>query len=282
MFGPSNKKIHFFDLDNTLWRISGQVWVIDRESPDKPLLKLDNTDTVKIQNNLYKRDNLKVEYNENSYYISQDIFDKVSKKKKLDIDRLGLSWIEFYDDYYINHNEVKFLLGNIKHLSGSGDKICLLSGRAHLDRHEIVIGKLKDKLREMGLEVWKTYFVSDRMHDKYDVSMAIKKSNILLEHMVGLKMANNSFQLLKQDWFSDVLFYDDEFTNIDYANDLQALLDDILTNTKDEEVKKVVVDRVTNNTLKLTTNMVTNNEINRFKTNVLTLKLPVTYGFTKK
>ena len=79
MFGPSNKKIHFFDLDNTLWRISGQVWVIDRESPDKPLLKLDNTDTVKIQNNLYKRDNLKVEYNENSYYISQDIFDKVSK-----------------------------------------------------------------------------------------------------------------------------------------------------------------------------------------------------------
>lgn len=278
MFKPDNRTIHFFDLDNTLWRTGNRVWLIDKERPHEPLFRLEPREVNKIVNNLYKKDGVHIEYNESTYHVSKELFDKANKKRKLMPDRLGLSWIEYSDEQYISNCEVKFLLGNITHLEGTTDPVCLLTGRAHLDRHDILLGKLKEKLSDLGITVWKSYFVSDKMHEKHDLGISIRKSIILLEHLTGLKIKDGKFVPVMQDWFTDVAFYDDEYMNIDHANNLQGLLEDTLSNTQDTQVRQIVMQRLHDHQLRITTNMVSNNELNRFSTTVTTLHKPLTYG----
>jgi len=45
---PKIKPIHFFDLDNVLWKVDTKVWVIDKESSEKPILKIDNFEINRI------------------------------------------------------------------------------------------------------------------------------------------------------------------------------------------------------------------------------------------
>ena len=106
---PNDKSMHMFDLDGTLWNIETKVWVLDKEESHKPIIRLDSYEINKILSGLYKSDGLKIEYNGSEYYISHEIFDKINKKKRITIERLGLSWIEFYDENYINNSKTKFL-----------------------------------------------------------------------------------------------------------------------------------------------------------------------------
>ena len=34
------KTIHFFDLDGTLWNVDGNAWIINKNKPSKPIIKL--------------------------------------------------------------------------------------------------------------------------------------------------------------------------------------------------------------------------------------------------
>lgn len=273
---PNNKNIHFFDLDGCLWSVDSKVWIVDKEEPDKPLLKLDKIDMNKILNGLYKGEDLKIEYNDEEYFISNDIYNKIRKKKNLPIERLGMSWIEYIDPKYINKNNPKFLLHNIQHLRGTDDLICIITGRSNRDRHAKILNQLRLTLKDYGLEIYKIYFVSDKFFMRQNETIAMNKANILIEHMVGLKTEDNKFAPLKQDWFSNIYFYDDELQNIDYANDVQLLLDRILKST-DDELFNIVTKRLKENQINLTTNLVTNNLTNLFKTNTVTLKEPTKY-----
>ncbi len=270
---PNDKRLHMFDLDGVLWDIDSRVWVIDKEESHKPILRLDKKETNKILSGLYKKDNLKIEYNGGEYFISNTLFDRVSKKYRLPIERFGLSWIEFYDDTYINNTKSKFLFKNINHLRNNNEKICLLTGRSHRERHANILNQLRIKLLDLGIEIYKIYFVADKFYNKLDDSISLNKVHILLEHLVGLKIEDGSFKPFKQDWYNDVYFYDDEIMNIDYANDIQKILDRVLKNT-DDDLFKLVVERLNNNKIVLHTNLVTNNEINIFETKEIVLKSP--------
>lgn len=273
---PNNKNIHFFDLDGTLWNIDSKVWILDKEEPHKPIIRLDKFETNKIVTGQYKKDNQKICYNGDEYYISHKIYDKIRKKKNLPIERLGISWIEFYDNTYINNTKSKFLFNNIKHLRGTDDLVCILTGRAHRDRHPKILNELRLKLQDIGIEIYKIYFVSDKFYNKINDEVSLNKSHILIEHLVGLKIENGKFMPLKQDWFNNIYFYDDERTNIYYANDIQKLFDRVLKNT-DDDLFKMVINRLNNHNTVLNNNLITNNDINRFETTQIVLKSPTRY-----
>jgi len=268
-----NNNIHFFDLDGTLWRIDSKVWIIDKEEPHKPIIRLDSFETSRVISGLNKKDNLKVQYNGEEYFISNDLFNKIQKKQRIPIERLGISWIEFYDDNYLNNTKSEFLFKNIRHLRNNNQFICLLTGRAHRERHADILNILRKKLKDIGIEIYKIYFVADKFYYKADENVALNKVHVLLEHLVGLKIEDGMFKPYKQDWYKDVYFYDDEKMNIDYANDIQMVLDRVLKNTEDE-LFKMVIERLNNNKLVLHTNLVTNNEVNLFERKEIVLKIP--------
>lgn len=273
---PNSKNLHFFDLDGTLWNIDCKVWIIDKEEPHKPIIRLDNFETNKIISGFYIKDNQKVEYNGENYFISNDLFNEINKKKKLPIERIGISWIEFNDEKYINNTKVTFLFNNIRHLRNKDEYICLLSGRSHRERHAEILNTLRKKLQDIGIEIYKIYFVSDKFHYRHDENISLNKLNILIEHLIGLKIDEGKFKSYKQDWFSNIYFYDDEKMNIDYANDVQKIFDRVLKNT-DDELFKLIMDRLSKNKMTLTNNLITNNEINPFETTKVTLKSPSKY-----
>lgn len=273
---PINKKLHFFDLDGVLWSIDSKVWVIDKEEPSKPIMKLDNFEINKILSGLYIKEDLKIEYNNENFFISEHLFNKIKKKKNIDIERLGLSWIEFYDKKYINNAKTKFLLKNINHLKETEDIICILTGRAYRDRHADILNSLRIMLLDIGIDIYKIYFVSDYFNIKHTEEISLRKSHILLEHMVGIKIEENKFVSKKQDWYNEIYFYDDEKMNIDYANDIQILFDRIMKKT-DDELFLNIVKRIKKYNLVLYTNLVTNNELNRFETIKIKLLEPVKY-----
>jgi len=273
---PNNKPIHMFDLDGTLWDIDSRVWILDKEESHKPIIRLDSFELNKILNGLYKSDGLKVEYNGQEYFISKDIFNRVNKKKRLPIERLGLSWIEFYDDKYINNSKSTFLFNNIRHLRNKLDYICLLTGRSHRERHAKILNELRKKLMDIGIDIYKIYFVSDKFHYRQTEDISLNKVHVLLEHLVGIKIEDGKFVPFKQDWYNDVYFYDDEKMNIDYANDIQNIFDRLLKNT-DDDLFKVIIDRMSKNEIVLNTNLVTNNEVNLFETTKIILKSPTKF-----
>jgi len=273
---PNNKKMHVFDLDGTLWNIETKVWILDKEEPHKPIIRLDNYEINKILSGLYKSDGLKIEYNGSEYYISNDIFNKVTRKKRIPIERLGLSWIEFYDENYINNTKTTFLFKNINHLRNKGEYITLLSGRSNRERHAIILNELRKKLMDIGIEIYKLYFVSDKFYYKHDETISLNKVHRLLEHLIGLKIEDGKFVSFKQDWFNKVYFYDDEKINIDYANDVQTIFNRLLLQT-DDDLFKLIIERIKSNEIVLINNLVTNNEVNLFETTEVKLSEPDRY-----
>jgi len=268
--------INFFDLDGVLWETNSKIWIIDKENPVKPIIRLDKSESTNILMGIYFKDDLKIEYNGEEYFISQDIMNKIQRKKKLSIERLGLSWIEFYDSKYINNTKIKYLLNNIKHLRNENNYICILTGRAYQDRHAKILNSLRLSLLDIGIDIYKIYFVSKRFHFKHTEEISLNKSHILLEHMIGLKIEDGKFVPKKQDWYSEVHFYDDNKMNIDYANDIQVLFDRIMKKT-DDELFTTIIDRVENNPIKLVTHLVTGNSVNRFSSSELYLTEPVRF-----
>lgn len=270
-----NGEIHFFDLDGTLWNIHFNVWVIDKEKPHKPIIKLGNYETHKILNGLYIDHGNKIDYNGETFFISNELLEKIQKKRKIDLDRLGLSWIEALNTEYINNSKINYLLYNINHLKN--ENIIILTGRSNRRSNADILNKLRLKLKEKDIDIFKIYFVGDKFFKRHNNSISINKTRVLLEHLVGVQIEDGEFIKIKQDWFDTIYFYDDEIQNINYANDINKYLNDVLQKTTDVEIKDIVLKRIEENDLLLINNLVTNNQANLFKTYSIKLIIPAKF-----
>jgi len=272
-----NKAIHFFDLDRTLWSIDTTIWIIEKSNPSKPLIKLSKKDTTYILAGIYKNDEHTIEYNGKSFWISEDMFGKIQKKRKnIELEDLGVSFIEKTNPEY--YNNVKFFIENIRHLSGVEDiDIGILSARYSVDNDNEVLKVLKDKLSELGLEIKKFYYTGDSFDLKNTTKAPIDKMKILLEHMAGFHIEDDKFIPIKQNFYQEVHFYDDENQNINVANDVQEFFEEYLKKTEDEVFNRISK-RVGEQSPTLFTHLITNNQLNRFETTEITLSQPIKFS----
>lgn len=270
------KEIAFFDLDGTLWNIKNEdVWIIDKEKPYKPVVILNSLEFSLIKAGKYVKDELPLEYNGQKYFISKDLFELIKKKSKSEnIERFGISFIPLIRKEILDKREIDVLVHNIEHLRYN--KFCdigLLTARSNQKNHSELINKLRLELKKYGIEIAKIFFVGGGHHTDVDPR---NKVFVLLEHLIGLKIKDNRFISIKQDWYKKVSFYDDDHKNIDAANDIQSTLEELLRRT-DDELFRIVIDRVKSFPLKLETNLVVDNEVNRFKKTSITLREPLRF-----
>jgi hypothetical protein len=271
------REVHFFDLDHTLWRMDFHAWVIDKEKPHRPIIKITAHELTMIQSGVYKKDNLPIKYNDEIYFISQVLMDKIQKKRKIPLENLGLSLIEMKSKDYIENAPLKILLNNIRHLAGQKEtKIVLLTGRPRQALHDKVLNHLRLALRDIGLSFYKIYFVGQKFHSEPADIISLRKCEVLLEHLIGLKIKEGKFVSIQQDAFEKVYFYDDMLQNIYEANNIQTIFDEIFRKTEDELALKIINKRLQEN-LYLVTNLVGSNELNRFQTTVVKLITPAKF-----
>lgn len=270
------KEIAFFDLDGTLWNIKNDdVWVIDKEKPYKPLIIIDKIQFSLINNGQFKNDNLPLKYNGQIYYISKELFDKLKKKSGSEnIERFGISFIPTVRKEILDKRELDILYYNIEHFRyNKFVDIGLLTARSNQRNHSELINRLRLELKKIGIDISKIFFVGNGDHSNVDLN---KKVYILLEHIIGLKIKNGKFISIKQDWYKKVSFYDDDIKNIECANNIQTIFEDLLKKT-DDDLFKIIIERIKNFELKVETNLVSNNELNKFKKNTIIIKVPIIF-----
>jgi len=271
-------EIHIFDLDSTLWETNSYVWVINKENPSKPIVKISQQEMELINTGIYKKDNILIDYNDKRYFISKDLHNKIQKKRRIPIDKLGLSFTEFTTKNKIDESDLKFITHNIIHLSHKSHSIILLTGRSNRSLHESLLNKLRLELKKLGIDIYKIYFINDATtYNRYVNETAENKTRILLEHLIGLKINDDRFIAIKQDPFETIHFYDDDLNNMNYANNIQAYLEDVTRNTTNDELFEMVIDRIRDKNLILKNHLVSNNLTNRFKTTEVKLVLPTKY-----
>lgn len=271
-----NKELAMFDLDNTLWYIKSDIWIIDKNKPSEPVLKISPIEFALIRSGIYVNDDILIEYNGESFFISRDMMERILRKKKIRLGNIGISYSEFFDDDILNKKEVQLLLNNIKHLIGKNIEIGILTARSDRNKHANLLNKLRVKLKEYGLQIDKIYFVSESIRAiGYQDKIIYDKNRILLTHLIGLDIEDNHFVPIKKDCYNKVYFYDDVKSNIMNINNLQEYFDFLVRNSADDCIE-YINNRLQNNLI-LVNNLITNNELNPFETTIIKLNSPIKF-----
>jgi len=274
----ANKEIAYFDLDNTLWYIKSDVWLIDKNKPSIPILKISPIEFTLIKSGIYIKDDLPIDYNGETFFISHDMLDRAQRKhRNIRLLNLGISYVEYFNEEILNNKDVQLLLNNIKHLIGKDIEIGVLTARSDRKKHSNLLNKLRIKLKEYGLEITKIYFVSESIRSiGFNDKIIYDKNKVLLEHLIGLTIEDKHFVPIKKDAYTTVYFYDDIKSNFMSANNLQDYFDFLVRNSDDECIE-YINNRFQTNKLQLVNNLVSNNTVNPFETNIIELKTPIKY-----
>ena len=272
----NNSELAMFDLDNTLWYIKSDVWIIDKNKPSEPILKISPVEFALIKSGIYVKDDILIEYNGEIFYISKDMMERIERKKKIRLGNIGISYSEFFDDDILNKKEVQLILNNIKQLIGKNIEIGILTARSDRKKHATLLNKLRLKLKEYGLEIDKIYFVSESIRAiGYQDKLIYDKNKILLSHLIGLDIDENSFIPIKKEAYNKIYFYDDIKSNIMNANNLQDYFDFLVRNSDDDCLE--FINKRLESDLILVNNLITNNELNPFEITTIKLKQPIKF-----
>ncbi len=276
-----SKKIEWFDLDGTLWRCDAKWWIIDKTKPDVPLLRISQEEGYLYSSGFYLKDDHRIFYNGMEAWLSNDIFDKIQKIKKIPNTRLGISYREFNDISYLTkqaHN-LTIMIKNIEHLSNHSDDvtIALLTARGNKKGHEVLLNKLKEELHnsKINIKIDKIYFANDIDTVRHNGSTPEKKAMIILEHIIGYRIQNNKFIEVKQEKYDYNVLYEDEIANINAVKDIKIFLQRFLNNTKKTmpHLSEEIINDINSRNIFIETNQVTTNTVNPFLTHKFKLEI---------
>jgi len=264
---------NFFDI-NTLITTNSKVWIVDRDKPNKPILRITKSDFNLIKKGVYKKDNIKFEMQGESYWISKDLFDQIkikSKNQNLNISKLAFSMQEFMNKDIIENNDFTIHLENIRHLKNTSGDIYIICSKNTKNNYELVISKLEDKLKEIGLVVKNYYYISETFYNRDEDDINNKKVRLLIQHLIGMKTDGDKFSHTEITKYDVINFYDDEARVIELAKNANNVLQFLIENSEDlvkDRVKEVLKQDV----CELVINQVTFNKVNLFVTSKVELQ----------
>lgn len=260
-----SNKAFFFDI-NSLITTNSKVWIVDRDKPNNPLLRISKSDFNLIKKGVYKKDNIKFEMQGDSYWLSKDLFDQIkikSKNKNINISRLAFSMQEFMNKEIIENNDFTIHLENIRHLKNTSGDIYIICSKNTKNNYELIISKLEDKLKEIGLVVKNYYYISETFYNRDEDDINNKKVRLLLQHLIGFKSDGDKFSHTEITKYDVVSFYDDELRVIELAKNVNNVLYFLIENSEDL-VKDRVKEIIKENICELLINQVTFNKVNLF------------------
>ena len=263
----------FFDI-NSLITTKSKVWIVDKDKPNKPIIRIPKSDFNLIKKGVYRKDNIKFEIQGESYWISKDLFEQIKIKCKnlnLNISRLAFSMQEFMNKDIIENNDFTIHLENIRHLKNTSGDIYIICSKNTKNNYELIISKLEDKLKEIGLVVKSYYYISETFYNRDEDDINNKKVRLLLQHIIGLKTEVDKFTHTEITKYDIISFYDDEARVIELAKNANNVLQFLIENSEDL-VKDRVKEILKESQCELVINQVTFNKVNLFVTSKVELQ----------
>ena len=263
-------KAHLFDLD-TILVVDKMIWIIDKKSPNIPILKIKESDFNLIKKGIFKNRGERLYFGDVSYWVPNEISSEIKlrcKKMKIDITNLSFSLNEFLNSEVIGDLEYDINYDLFNNIKNTPDHIYLIASKNNKKNYERIIKKIENKLYEIGLKIEKIYYISDTFLNRDKDKIVYNKVKILLQHTIGLKTEIDKFidsELVKYD---EIYYYDDELENINIPiNDfLKYIIDKTDEITKEKVISEINLNKV------IYMNWVSPNKVNRIQTKKITIE----------
>lgn len=265
---------HFFDLD-TLIGLDSSVWIVSKIRPKEPIIKISQSEFNLIRKGLYKKFKSQLNISGQNYWLPENLFNTLKvrcKQKNIDITDLAFSMQEFMNPEIVANLDFSILSHNFEHLKNTNDDIYVICSKSSKNSYQYIIEKLEKYLFEIGLKPKNYYYISETFYNKNSDEISHKKVRLLLQHLVGLKTEGDKFTNDEISKYSKISFYDDDISTIKLANNINSVLDVILSNT-DDDIKTTIKSNLKNDDSYLVVNQCTGNLIQPFVSNIITLKV---------
>ena len=258
-------KAHFIDLEIIL-KLESKPWVVDKNNPNVPILKIEKSDFNLYQSGIYKSHGNKLNFNGKTFWLPNEFMNLLkikTKKLKIDISNLGISMQEFLNPEISKNIDFNLDISIFNNIVNTNDDIYIICSKNNKSIFENQILQLEEKLKELGLSIKKYYFISETFYNKNEDSIAYLKSKLLLQHLLGLKTDGDVLTAEKIDDYNQITYYDDNLKSISLAKDLNKLLENLLLKTT-SDIKLSVKDKIKNDDNFLTIKEYTHNKANKF------------------
>lgn len=266
-------RAHFFDID-TLITLDNQPWIVSKDNPNIPIMKISQSDFNLSKNGIYKSHGNKIELNGKTFWLSNELMNKLklkAKNSKVDLSRLSISMQEFLNKELITNLDFKLNMDVVLPIKNTDDDIYIICSRNSKRNYEGIIEKLEDKLKENGLVVKNYYFISETFYNRNSDETSYKKIRLLLQHLVGFKTDGNKFIDEELERYNEIQYYDDDIESISLIGQSNKVFQIFLSKT-DSVVKSKVKDSIKSGENLIVTNQLTSNTRNKFITNKVTIE----------
>jgi len=277
-------KCHIYDLENSLVSIDRKIWIIEKNNPSEPIIRINESDFKVIESGVFRNQNNRVEFNGKIYFLSNEMMKSlgsITNKKSFSIDNLGISMREYIDKEQIDKLKFNILSENISHLRNKIEDFYIISSRLIEDKYTKLTNELEEELTNEGIKVEKIYYINETFYNQDEDENSYKKSVIILQHLFGLKIKDHKFVAESTDRYNEVCYYDALESNISDLRNINETFDKIYDNTENESLRNVVKTLIKKLDLKLQLNLVTTNEMNRFNTEEIEIQLLIKESYVK-
>jgi len=267
-------KSHFFDID-TLIRINNQPWIVDKNIPNIPIMKISKSDFKLIQSGIYRKQGNKMEFNGRTFWLPSDLINKLkikAKNYKTEFSNLAISLQEFLNKDIIDEMEFELNLDIINQLKNKNDDIYIICSKQTKRNYQSIIDKLESKLKEEGLLIKNFYFISDNITNIDNDELNFKKMRLILQHLVGYKTDGNKFKDEEITRYDQISFYDNNYDTLKFSDDINGFLEAILSNT-DKGLKEVIKEDIFDFKPILLVNKINDNQYNKTETKKVVLSM---------
>lgn len=264
----------FIDLD-ALVKIENKAWIVDKNSPNIPLLKLSKSDFNLIKSGIYRSQNNKIEFNGVTYWLPSELINKLkikAKISKIDFGNLAISLQEFLNKSIIdslNFEVNSFLISKLKNTE---DDIYIICSKQTKKNYQNITDKIEKEFLKAGLKIKNYYFISETFYNQKEDNIEFKKMRLLLQHLLGYKTEGDKFIDQEITKYNKIHYYDSNINTLKISDKINELLGFVLSNT-DKGLANVIKEDVKDFRPTLYLNRVNDNEVNKIDNKKIILSL---------
>ena len=264
---------HFIDLDIIL-KTESKPWIVSKENPNIPILKMEPSDFKLFQSGIYRNQNNKIEFNGKTFWLSNEFMNKVklsAKKYRADVSNLAISLQEYLNPQLIENIPFELDLSLFNSIINTDDDIYIICSKNTKRNYEKQIEKLEEKLKEKGLKIKDFYYISETFQNRDEDNISHLKVKLILQHLIGLKTEGDKIINEEITDYTKITFYDDSKPTIELAKRINQVLESLLLKTE-KEVKLKVKDKIYEVDNVLVVKEYTHNKSKRFNETIVELK----------
>lgn len=270
--------VKIVDLDGTLWNLDACIWIVLKEDPSEPILRINKNDRLSIETAANPSEYV-IDYCGRRTFLSEEWMKRIQSKlgRKVSSDKLGISYAEWIlPDLLAKQAESVFFYDSIiKDLSKKPGDTVVLTSRYNKGKHMSLLMQLENRLAESNIFIKDYHFIGNSNAYPDKEANAAKKAYTVLQYLTGLQIDRIKKRFLNQpaDSYVIVDFYDDEPINLANVENIQSYFNTCFYNS-DSEAKKLILQRLNLTKLVVHVNRATGNSLKPYEKTTVQLYLP--------